>query len=60
MLGKFHSFSECFVAGKESVLKTSLFQGAFASTVPDFSGFILACENLSAAYSDTVRKAIAM
>ena len=53
MLGKFHSFSECFVAGKESVLKTSLFEGAFASFDPDFSDLILACENLSAANSDT-------
>ena len=60
MLGKFHSFCECFVAGKESVLGTSLFEGAFASADVDFSCLILACEDLNAANSDTVRKPISM
>ena len=40
-------------AGKEGILGTSLFEGAFASFDPDSSGLILACENLSAANSDT-------
>ena len=47
-------------AGKEEVLETSLFEGAFASTVPDFTGLILACENLSPAVSEKGRKAFAM
>jgi len=60
MLGKFHSFCECFVAGKEGVLGTSLFEGAFASADVVFSSLILACEDLNAANSDTGRKATAM
>ena len=61
MLGKFHSFCEFFVAGKEGVLGTSLFEGAFASSANvDFSCLILACGDLNAANSDTGRNAIAM
>ena len=60
MLGKFHSFCECFVAGKEGVLGKSLFEGAFASVDVDFSCLILACGDLNAANSDTGRKEIAM
>ena len=48
------------LCGKEGVLGTSLFKGTFASTVPDFSCLILACEDLNSAYSDTGRKAFAM
>ena len=60
MLGKFHSFCECFVAVEEVVLANSLIKGALASTDVVFSGLILACENLSPAYSDTARKAMTM
>ena len=58
MLGKFYSFCECFVAGKEGVLGKSLFEGALGSTDVDFFCLILACEDHTAAYSDTGRKAI--
>ena len=58
MLGKFHSFCKCLVAVKEGVLANTLFEGAFASNDAVFSGLILACENLSTAYSDTGRKEI--
>ena len=47
-------------AGKEEVLETSLFEGAFVSIDPDFTGLMLACENLSPAISETGRKAFAM
>ena len=60
MLGKFHTFCECFVVGKEGVLGTSLFEDAFPSTDVEFSCLRLACESLGAANSDTGRKAIAM
>ena len=46
MLGKFHSFCECFVAGKEGVLGKSLFEGAFGSTDVDFSCLILGVKTI--------------
>ena len=53
-------FVNALLREKRVCSEPSLFEGAFASTVPDFYSSILACENLSAAYSDTGRKAIAV